>query len=226
MNNEKIIVVGDLHGQFGQLNRLIAETKPGIVLSVGDFGWYPRDFNTLYKDSTGRLRRWNVEFKNKTTKVYWAPGNHEDWWSLNDLTDNEVFPNIFYMKRGSTLVLPDGRTVLFMGGAYSIDKKYRTLGRDWFPEETITQADIENLPDTNVDMVISHTAPNEFNVVDYHEEYGHDPSRDALSYILEKYHPKRFVFGHMHKYQHGFYNGCIWTCLSYAGHSDRWWVEL
>lgn len=226
MNNEKIIVVGDLHGQFGQLNRLISELKPAVVLQCGDFGFWPRSFNKTYVDEFGRRRKWDVSFKNKDTHVYWCDGNHEDHWSLKDLTDNEVFPNIFYMKRGSVIMLPDGRNVLFMGGAYSIDKKHRTLGVDWFPEETITQADIEALPDVKIDMVISHTAPYEFNIDDYHEAYGHDPSRDALTYVLEKYRPKRWFCGHMHRYMHGFHEGCIWTCLSYAGHSDRWWVQL
>ena len=47
------------------------------------------------------------------------------------------------------LGLPDGRIVLFMGGADSIDKKYRKIGFDWFPEELITQKDIYELPDTH-----------------------------------------------------------------------------
>lgn len=226
MKEHKILMVGDLHGRFGDLNALISKERPSMVIQVGDFGWWPKQFNTMYKDEHGRIKRWVVEFKNKATDIYWCAGNHEDWDSLDAITDNQVRPRVFYMKRGSTLTLPDGRNVLFMGGAHSIDKKYRTPGHDWFPQETITQRDIEELPDVHIDMVVSHTAPNEFKVADYHEDYGHDPSRDALSYVLNKYKPKRWWFGHMHKYQHGFHDGCIWTCLSAAGFPDRWWIEL
>ena len=51
------------------------------------------------------------------------------------------------------MALPDGRTVLFMGGALSVDKAWRTPGYDWFPEESITTGDLDRLPDVHVDIV-------------------------------------------------------------------------
>lgn len=127
---------------------------------------------------------------------------------------------------GSVLTLADGRKVLFIGGALSIDREYRILGESWFVEETITQRDIEELPDDDIDIVISHTAPLEFKCVDYHDKFGIDPSRQALSYVLEKYHPKLWYHGHMHLYKEGFDKGCHWTCLSDICGSQRWWKIL
>lgn len=37
-----ILVYGDLHGDWGALNRLISKKHPDIVLQCGDFGWFPR----------------------------------------------------------------------------------------------------------------------------------------------------------------------------------------
>jgi hypothetical protein len=219
---DKIIVVGDIHGEWNQLNLIIERERPQAVFSVGDFGYWPR----IDK------RSWSLDgIKNQGIPIYWAPGNHEDWWSLRELDErgvSEIAPNIYYMRRGSTLVLNDGRRVLFMGGADSIDKKVRRVGVDWFPDEIIGQRDIFDLPDVPVDIVISHTAPDEFDLgssgfrglaLDL------DPSRKALSYILEKYHPALWYFGHWHISRSGHDSGCWWYALNEAWHRG-WWRWL
>ena len=61
------------------------------------------------------------------------------------------------------------------------------------------------------------------NHIDYINE---QPSRDALSYVLDKYHPKLWYFGHMHIYDQNIYNGCKWTCLSGIGMDQKWWIPL
>ncbi len=223
MKTEKILVVGDIHGCYGYLNSIISKKNPQIVLQCGDFGYFP---NSIFRDSRGNIHYWKMEFKNKNTKIYWIDGNHEDHWGLSSLENNEIYPNVFYMKRGSILTLSDGRNVLFMGGALSIDKHDRIEGIDWFREETITQKDLMNIPDKNIDIVISHTLPNEFDVFDYHIKFDHDTSRDALSTILEYYKPDLWFGGHMHTFKTGKYLNTKWTCLSYAGHYERWWCWL
>lgn len=163
-----IVVCGDFHGEFQIVNSFINKKTPSIILQCGDFGWWPRANG---KD-IGSIRRkiWNqYSLKNKETKIYWCPGNHEDWEELNKISKdkNEILPNVFYMERGRVMELPDGRKVLFMGGAYSIDRKYRVHRSGdfgWFEEETISQKDIYNLTDEKIDIVISHTAPIEFKV--------------------------------------------------------------
>lgn len=207
-----ILVVGDVHGRFSRLNSLINKKHPSIVLQVGDFGYWPN------------LRN-RTKVRSGDAIVYFCDGNHEDHESLKNLKNNEIYKNVFYMKRGSTIDLPDGRTVLFMGGAHSFDWRYREAGRDWFPElELVTEKDLENLPDKKIDIVISHTAPEEFFIGFPPKE---DPSRESLSYILKKYEPKLWFFGHFHMYDTGFDSGCKWVALadieSYFKHYD--WLD-
>lgn len=217
-----ILVVGDTHGEFNHLNTLISKKQPSIILQVGDFGYWPK-------------LRDNKKLKNKDTIVYFCDGNHEDHESLRNLENNEIQQNIFYMRRGSTLTLPDGRTVLFMGGAFSHDWrykefgsdewKYREPGIDWFPiMELVTEEDINKIPDVEIDIVISHTAPKEFYVLSSYSM--EDPSRECLSQILKKYQPKLWFFGHFHLYRMGFDYGCKWTGLSHPKSGNRWWVGL
>lgn len=255
--DKNIILAGDLHGVWRNINFLIAKHKPSIILQVGDFGWWPKYDNT-HKISTDvwRRRHWeDVLAPKKQTKwrlnglkvnqgkLYFCPGNHEDWIDLERMGTSfdpkpvEVLKNIFYMPRCSTLNLPDGRRVLFIGGAASIDKDQRIPYEDWFPQETITLEDIDALPDTNIDIVVSHTCPIEFReqlnedsedwrVSDsYWLEKFRDPSCNYLSRALDKYNPKWWFFGHYHVFKHGKAYDTRWVCLNKTSDTG-WWTFM
>ena len=223
MKSDKILILGDIHGDFGTMNQLISKKNPEIILQTGDFGFWPH-MNTFRTDSFGNnIREEKKILKINNAKLYWCDGNHEDHWELKKLTSNEIWPNVFYMKRGSILTLPDGRNVLFMGGANSIDKNSRTLGIDWFPEENLTYADVESVPkDAKIDIVISHTCPNEFDIGCYDV----DSNRYALSYILDTFRPSLWYFGHWHIYKTGFTRNCRWKALNHSFSCDIWWNWL
>jgi len=214
----KIIIVGDVHGDFAALNQMINKKRPDIVLACGDFGYWPKFASSgTPKPGSG--------------KIYFCDGNHEDHWSLRDLANREVWPNTFYMPRGSHLVLPDGRRVMFIGGAASVDREWRTEGVDWFKEELITEQQAFDLPDVPVDIVVSHTCPSQW--VDSVHSGGvevRDPSTMALSHALNKYQPRQWYFGHWHCYKAGrqeLFDGppCDWVALSHTRGEGRWWVE-
>lgn len=213
----KIIIVGDVHADWYNLNNLIKNEKPDIILQVGDFGYWP-NFN-----------QYSLKYiQNGDTKIYFCPGNHEDWNALGKIKNIEIAPNIFYMKKGTTLTLPDGRTVLFIGGADSVDKNWRIKGKTWFPQEIIYPEDIENIKlDTAPDIIISHTCPEEFKMTGLQIfDKLHDPSRPLLSRLLKKYKPKEWYFGHWHEFRQGDFEGCKWMALNESQSNDTWWIEL
>ncbi|HAR38388.1 MAG TPA: hypothetical protein DCS09_07385 [Porphyromonadaceae bacterium] len=228
----KIIVVGDLHGDWGALNKLITTKNPAVIMQCGDFGWWPVlevSRPVLY----GRQSKWKLKgIKPHDTQVYWCDGNHEDHESLGTATEDrvsvEMYQNVYFMPRGSVLTLPDGRNVMFMGGADSIDKHLRRRGYDWFEEELISfkQADKALSFAGRVDIVISHTCPNEWEPLP--DEFGKrtDPCRKVLSAILEKFKPDLWFHGHWHKQNNGVYNGTRWQSLDYPGHAGKWWEIL
>ena len=217
-NKQNIMVVGDTHASWGPFNTLMAQEKPDMVIVCGDFGYWPK-----FEDFS--LKR----LKNGDIPIYFCDGNHDDHASLRSLKNNEVAPNVFYMKRGSVMELNE-KTVLFMGGAYSIDRQYRILGRDYFNEETISYKDMMNIPEPNtkIDIVISHTCPNEFDGV--HRLFTgprfKDCSQDALSQMFTMYYPKQWYFGHWHQYAEGTYKGCDWKCLNMTPDIGCWcWLK-
>lgn len=247
----KIIVSGDLHGDWGQLNTLINNKTPDIILQCGDFGWWPR-FNNIKPVIYKHQKSWaHMGIKPKNTKVYFCDGNHEEHPTLiQDGNIHELYSNIFHCSRGSILTIND-TNILFMGGAHSIDKDKRTPGHDWFPEENINQSNY-NLLDFNkhIDIVISHTCPYEFNMESDSQEKINDSNRKLLSIILKEYKPKLWYFGHWHKFKEGIYNHneifpkfkkeecniqniylpihetTKWTGLDYPSHGGKWWVTL
>ncbi|HRY13653.1 MAG TPA: metallophosphoesterase [Syntrophomonadaceae bacterium] len=214
----RILAVGDVHGAFERLNYLIDQEEPDIILQVGDFGYWPRlEDQELVKINTSR------------TRVYFCEGNNDDLDHLNALVKTpgqpvEIAPNIIYMPRGSVLQLDDGRRVLFMGGAKSVDRWRRYEGWDWFPEEIITERDLAQLPDTSIDIVISHTCPEEFPIEKARRQKikDIDPSRQMLSRVLHKYRPSLWYFGHWHTCGEGTYQDTTWVCLNWVRFSATW----
>ena len=227
----KILVVGDLHGDWARLNQLISQKRPDIVLQCGDFGWWPRmevlrPQRNLYENI--REKRWLLKgLKPGRTIVYFCDGNHEDHPELvQDGGIYQLYENVFHCSRGSALRLVDGRKILFAGGAFSTDKNFRTPGFDWFPEEGITNKQLEMmLSYEKIDIVISHTCPELFDVKGV-ERKTIDVNRAALDIVLEKYNPNQWFFGHWHKYQVGKNLNTEWKCLDYPGHGGRWWCWL
>jgi len=166
--------------------------------------------------------------KRKDATILWCDGNHEDHWSLKNRKSNEIEEGIIYMPRGSIYTLPDGRNIMFMGGAFSIDKEYRRIGIDWFPEETITQKDLMGLPDVKVDVLISHTCSKELlpEMLRVNPWKTTDPSNDALSEVWKQYKPDLWYFGHWHQYKTGTLETTRWYCLGATGFQTTWWKWL
>jgi hypothetical protein len=216
------MVVGDIHGKWGLTNLLIEREHPDMILQVGDFGWWPRMEGVCWKLKGLELG---------DARLHFCDGNHEDHPSLLEHSNQqtapaELYKGVVYQPRGSTIQLPDGRTVLFMGGAYSIDGQYRTVGNDWFPvEELISQKDFSRLPDCKVDIVISHTCPS--CMVPVRERYGTDSCEKALDAILDIYHPSLWYFGHWHTIAEGVEKGgCRWFCLNDIPNHGCWrWIS-
>jgi predicted phosphodiesterase len=219
----KTLITGDLHNKFNSLNKVVNHKKPDNIICCGDFGYWPK----FERMSGGTHPLSSIKLQGAEW-LRWCDGNHEDFWSLAQREKDEIEPGIIYQPRGSTYTLPDGRTILFMGGAHSIDKHVRKIGIDWFPEEVISYSDFENLPECDVDIFITHTCPVEL-VDDLRKDYpekGMEPSNHALTEMWKIYKPDLWFFGHWHQYYENKTNGTQFYGLSAPGYPGRWWMWL
>ncbi len=198
-----VLVVGDTHGEWAYLESLLLYYRPNVCIVAGDFGWWP-GWGMLPQEALPREVL-------KNSQLYFIDGNHENHNSLIKLAPRgyfkavEVAENIVFQPRGSLMELPDGRTVLFAGGAKSIDWMARKKDETWFSEELLLREHLpEKLP--KVDVVISHTVPNAFGV-DKNEQCdffstldnSKDISQATLDVVLNECTPSVWVAGHFHQ---------------------------
>lgn len=194
------------------------------VIQVGDFGYWPSSKHLGHHLNSLRVP--------DGIKLYWIDGNHEDfnqmqkWDILNKLSP---FKNhkAYYVPRGTVLNLC-GHEILFIGGAESIDVLYRKNGVNWFPQESITDQDVEKclaaVDGKKIDIVVSHDAPRSFHLYNLNpfgwQEFGwkkredyKDYSKDRLETIMQAVKPSWWFFGHYHLSMHGFQDNINWRCL-------------
>jgi len=90
----KILIVGDIHNEFGRLNNLINKKKPEIVICCGDFGYWPEV-------------KWAKPLSNiklqSAKKLLWCDGNHENHGALKiELQMNSL--QIFFICQEDQLI--------------------------------------------------------------------------------------------------------------------------
>ena len=237
----KVLVCGDVHGDWSRLFEGIEEHSPDMLLQCGDFGFWPGNVWEAFKARVDAGDLGN-------TRIYWCDGNHEHFdelFKLEGYDDDgklEILPGVFYMSRGSILRLEDGRNVLFCGGAESIDRTLRVPGKSWFPQEVINQYAVDGLltaidkrlDGDTVEVVVSHTCPFSCRMLERDEGSGcykaklNDPTRFALDSVLQRYAPLRWYFGHWHRPKEGLCNRTKWVALdeTRAPFEPHWITEL
>ena len=201
----KVLIVGDVHAQFYMLKETIefAQKHYDIdkCLVCGDYGIW----NDFKVDSIPK--KYKMDYG---VPVYFCDGNHENHAELDKYERGKIHQLtdwLYYCAFGSVLEI-GGENFLFCGGADSIDKQLRKPFVSWWPTETISLEDLDYLPETDISVVISHTAPTRvcelltesLGVSGYNGRGGKllDPSCAYLDRVLDKYIPKRWYFGHWH----------------------------
>ncbi len=155
----KILLSGDLHGNFSELIQLQLEAikaNLGIDLCIqcGDFGFYDRCFATLSK---------------MNIKTITIDGNHEshEWLKEQDHKSWEEKHNLFYKPRGSVEEI-DGSVIAFMGGALNVDRRQegsvdkRTT--NYILDVEVHEALEKFLKYPQIDLMVTHTCPHSIGV--------------------------------------------------------------
>src|SRR5690606_29476774 len=100
------------------------------------------------------------DFSWEKEKRFFISGNHENYLNLKE--DN----NTIYELQAGLYHIPRGYVsgeVLFIGGGDSVDRYLRTAGKDWFPEEALSQTQfntiIDFVKDKKITTVIAHDLP-------------------------------------------------------------------
>ncbi|MEZ0212413.1 MAG: metallophosphoesterase [Xanthobacteraceae bacterium] len=203
--------IGDVHGRFKAYRALIKDVPRSI--QVGDMGVGFRNF-------VGGEYTWsqNPPYDAMGQGLHrFIRGNH----------DNPA------VCRRQDRWIADGAlvsgSVFCLGGATSIDWRWRQEGLDWWADEECSAADLERhiraYEMFRPRIVVTHEAPqsiaeaimgrNDMRKID-------DPSRTrlALQSMLEIHRPEYWVFGHWHVPFRETIDGTTFQCLAELEHTD------
>lgn len=207
----KVLLAGDWHANTRHAINTIdyaASLDATEIWQCGDFGYWPTW-------ETGRefLARVDNRLNEYGINLYFADGNHEHHPSLNNDAFRPYRPNyknhtsrIWHVPRGGVLLPREGLRVMFIGGAASIDRKWRTPGYDWFSSETLTMYQIQRIMSKpKVDIVIAHDAPMEAQLTLMKGVWPEedirlsDAHRRLMSEFAKHLQPSLWVHGHYHQ---------------------------
>jgi len=234
-----MIFLGDIHANFSYLTWYIKHGKISneSIIQVGDYGL---GFTSYENDLKVQSELNNTLKKNNIT-LYTIRGNHDNPYFWDGHLDGH-FSNIHYLKDYSVLNI-EGFNMLFIGGALSIDRKYRlkqmqtaaSYGRDielyWFDEPFILDKEkMENIK--NIDIVVTHTSPdfcvpvNKFGFSPIVDEYAHYDKtlKDELieerktvtemwNILKKNSNPRIYLYGHFHSSNFENIDGCEFRLL-------------
>lgn len=201
----RVAFAGDWHGNAYWATQAIeyaSAHKAEVIVHLGDYGY---DFYRSFRNSVeSTLRRVGLE-------LVFVDGNHENFnWLYDKPIEKDgrrrISPRVHHLPRGYRWIWDDVR-FLALGGAVSVDKKWRQLDVSWWTQETLTDEEIATaVAGGPVDVLVSHDCPAGFRIPGLSDNPPFPPEaileseahRIRLSQVVDVVQP-RFVFhGHYH----------------------------
>ena len=199
----RLVLVGDIHGKFRPFHAFAErEMDSGVaVVQIGDFGHGFLDHGTAA--SAGDF------FRENAGTCGFIRGNHDD-------------PEVCRTMPGW---IPDGhhdpaRDIMFVGGAFSVDRHLRTQGLDWWEDEECSIAELHGIFDryaaVKPRIMVTHDAPSAaIKAVFPHVRLFRPLSRtmQAFDAMFEVHRPDAWIFGHWHRSASAVVDGTRFQCL-------------
>ncbi len=199
----RVAYMGDVHMNLKWTQAAIeycAKRGSDVIVQLGDFGYvYPDPF--VY----GVLRA----LREHELEMVFVDGNHDNPAGYTNLNpNNDRYYPLLHAPRGTRWEW-SGVTFLALGGAVSVDQKFRVPGVSWWPEETITADQAEAaMIGGPVDVMVSHDCPAGIEIPGLAESSHYFPEdairasdqhREILRSVVNVVQPRSFYFGHYHR---------------------------
>jgi hypothetical protein len=173
-----MIIISDCHAKFRYLNQILNNFKNEEFIQIGDMGILPNtDYPKKFPDNLKFFR-----------------GNHDS----PNLCHNH--PN--YLGDYGYLQKYD---IYYISGAWSINRKSRIEGLEWWPDEELSTEDFDNIYNEiaviRPRVILSHDCPTSIMALFF--KYNHikkTKTGNSLERIfLTGHQPKYWLFGHHHR---------------------------
>lgn len=166
----RFFLTGDTHGNFNRIMyfcKRMSTTEDDVLVILGDAGinYYLGEKDRALKEVLSHL----------PITLFCVHGNHEERpfnistykekeWNGGVVYFEDDFPNLLFAKDGEIYNF-NGKSVLVIGGAYSVDKEYRLeRGYAWFKDEQPNKKIMKYVEkqinkQRRFDIVLTHTCP-------------------------------------------------------------------
>lgn len=206
----RILVAGDWHGNgewaedvIHHAAELLAGEDRKLILHLGDFGIWPGAGGAEYLDDV------LCASGDYGVRIWFADGNHEDFSQLEAfrLDEDRDDKYVSWLPRGYRWEW-HGRTWVAVGGGVSLDRVIRTEGRDWWPEEEITdEQEVAIIAGGHADVMachdrpsgVVHTFPDRPAWWDQRDVDRSERHEERLQRIVDAVRPAHFMHGHLHR---------------------------
>jgi predicted phosphodiesterase len=222
--------LADIHGDFHCIEKFCHKNKDKKkinLIQIGDFGaGFDFGMSGQFIQKMDYLNNILAEYN---VTCYVLRGNHDDPQYFTGTYEN-YWCNLKLMPDYSVVEI-EGKRVLMVGGAVSIDRLGRTEGKSWWPDEVfvLDEEKLKNIK--NIDLVATHTSPRfcyptEFNNLVYSFAYYDEPLLGELTreremitrmyeILKENGNPmEMWFYGHFHAEKHKRYDETLFNLLS------------
>jgi hypothetical protein len=185
----KITLLGDCHGKYSKYLDIVKDTEYSIQL--GDYGF---NYSSLKSVDCNKHKvlfgNHDVVFTNSDGELIKPCDHILDNFGIIEKSSNSNIPDMFYVR-----------------GGHSIDKAYRTEGKDWFKDEELTYQQmckaIDLYEKVKPEIVLSHETPSSMIPYVANPNFAHldlKPSATAqtLEYMYRIHQPKFWFHCHFH----------------------------
>lgn len=197
--------IGDVHGKYRQYKAIIKGCERSIQVGDMGVGFYKRG------PDGAPLALANPPFDAMYPNHRFIRGNHD---------------NPAVCKR-QHLWIPDGTVegdMMFIGGAWSIDRAWRTEGFDWWADEELSYQELSTLIDVYLAakprIMVTHDCPKvtQQHIHSHHIE--NTRTNGAFQSMFELHQPELWIFGHHHTSFRRVINGTQFICLNELEYID------
>lgn len=224
----KYLIAGDWHMNHVWAKKVIDKAvKYNIdkIIQVGDFGIWPGPEGEEYLNI---LSHYLVK---RNINLYFLPGNHEDWNQIDSWVDRypynidghqEIRKNLFYTGKVNSWIWHD-KVFAVVGGATSIDKKFRIPQKSWWPQEALNSEELLKAKKIGkVDYLFTHDTSNQHPFNWLMNDLSSEMHREYLTEVGKALRPFMWFHGHYHMYQeYGFSHKDGWTAVYSLDADDK-----
>lgn len=201
-----VAFAGDWHMNTPWATRAVEYSlnrRADVIIHVGDFGY---TFDESYLQA--------IDEELDGVPLLFVDGNHENFdklyhYPLESNGLRRLGENIYHLPRGFRWEWR-GTRYLALGGAHSVDRRWRTPNLSWWPEEVINTREARAvIADGKTDVLISHDCPTGVPALDARlrpnvhgfpqEEINRaEAHRELLREVVEEVQPGSIWHGHYH----------------------------